>query len=246
MFPHAPRRCYKRIINAAHDLPAAIRERRIKTVEKAAGGPTIAPCKSMSQPSNGKCAVLSPGQTTGLLRAWSDGDESALEALIPMVYEELHRLARLFMSRERPGLTLQPTALVNEAYLRLVDVRRVRWQDRTHFFAFSARLMRRVLVDMARSRASLKRAGGVHRVSFDEGLVAANEWSASLVTLDDALDALARHDERKSRVIELRFFGGLDVNETAEALGVSPRTVMRDWRLARAWLSRELAKDQTP
>jgi RNA polymerase sigma factor (TIGR02999 family) len=190
--------------------------------------------------------MSSPDQVTGLLRAWSDGDERALEALIPVVYGELRRLARLFMSRERHGVTLQPTALVNEAYLRLVDIRRVRWQDRAHFFAFSARVMRRVLVDMARSRASLKRAGGVHRVSFDEGLVAANEWSASLVALDDALDALAKHDERKSRVIELRFFGGLDVDETAEALGVSPRTVMRDWRLARAWLSRELAKDQKP
>jgi RNA polymerase sigma-70 factor, ECF subfamily len=148
------------------------------------------------------------------------------------------------MSRERRCLTLQPTALVNEAYLRLVDIQRVRWQDRAHFFAVSARVMRRVLVDMARTHASLKRAGGVQPVSFDESLIPTNEWSVNLVALDDALAALAEKDARKSQVIELRFFGGLTVEETAEALHTSPRTVMRDWRLARAWLSRELTRDR--
>jgi RNA polymerase sigma-70 factor, ECF subfamily len=182
-------------------------------------------------------------EVTALLRAWSKGDEDARDALVPMVYAELHRLARLYMSRERPGQTLQPTALVHEAYLRLVDIRRVRWQDRAHFFAVSARVMRRVLVDIARSRRSLKRAGGLRRVPFDEQ-VTANEWSVSLVALDDALQALAVHDQRKSQVLELRFFGGLDVEETAEALHVSPRTVMRDWNHARAWLSREMTRNQ--
>jgi len=182
---------------------------------------------------------------TALLRAWSDGDESAFDALVPLVYGELRRLARVYMRRERHGLTLQPTALVNEAYLRLVDIQRVSWQDRAHFFAVSASIMRRVLVDMARTRASLKRAGGIQRVLFDENLTAANEWSVNLVALDDALGALAEKDVRKSQVIELRFFGGLSVEETAEALHVSPRTVMRDWRLARAWLSREMTRDRS-
>ena len=180
-------------------------------------------------------------QVTALLRAWSDGDEAAINALMPLVYGELRRLARLYMSRERHALTLQPTALVNEAYLRLVDIQRVRWRDRAHFLAVSARVMRRVLVDVARARASLKRAGGIQRVSFDEALVPA-AWSTDLLALDDALNTLAERDARKGQVIELRFFGGLTVEETAEALHVAPRTVMRDWRLARAWLSRELKK----
>jgi RNA polymerase sigma factor (TIGR02999 family) len=160
------------------------------------------------------------------------------------VYDELRRLARVFMRRERRGVTLQPTALVNEAYVRLVDVRRVRWQDRAHFFAVSARVMRRILVDMARARGSLKRAGGVQRVTFEERLVPLREWSVSLVALDEALETLAKLDPRKSQVIELRFFGGLSVEETAAALQVSVRTVMRDWRLARAWLSREMRKER--
>jgi RNA polymerase sigma factor (TIGR02999 family) len=197
----------------------------------------------LRHPLEAEATVPSPDQVTALLRAWSDGDEGAFEALLPLVYGELRRLARLYMSRERHGLTLQPTALVHEAYLRLVNVRRVRWQDRAHFLAVSARVMRRVLVDMARSRASLKRAGGVQRVSFDEGLLASSNWSASLVALDDALSTLAEKDARKSQVIELRFFGGLSFEETAEALQVSTRTVMRDWRLARAWLSRELTQE---
>jgi RNA polymerase sigma-70 factor, ECF subfamily len=187
--------------------------------------------------------VPSPNHLTALLRAWSDGDETAFAALVPLVYGELHRLARLYMSRERNGLTLQPTALVNEAYVRLVDAQSVRWQDRAHFLAVAARVMRQILVDMARARASVKRAGRAQRVPFDESLVAVSEWSASLVALDDALSALAEKDARKSHVIELRFFGGLSVEETAEALHVSTRTVLRDWRLARAWLSRELTRE---
>ena len=182
---------------------------------------------------------------TELLQAWGAGQQEALDQLIPLVREELHRLAHWHMRKERAGHTLQPTALVNEAYLRLVDLHRVRWQDRAHFFAVSARVMRRVLVDIARSRASLKRAGGLQRVSFDEERVAASEWSVDLMALEDALQALAAQDERKSRVVELRFFGGLDVQETAEALHLSPRTVMRDWTLARAWLTREMTKDKS-
>jgi RNA polymerase sigma-70 factor, ECF subfamily len=147
------------------------------------------------------------------------------------------------MRRERDGHTLQTTALVNEAYLRLVDLHRVRWQDRAHFFAMSARLMRRILVDHARSRRSVKRGGGARRVTFDEGLAVSAEPAADLVALDDALQALARIDARKSHVVELRYFGGLSVEETAEALHVSPETVMRDWRLAKAWLLRALTEN---
>ena len=161
---------------------------------------------------------------------------------MPLVYGELRRLARFYMSGERHRLTLQPTALVHEAWVRMVDIRRVRWQDRAHFLAVSARTMRRVLIDLARTRASAKRAGGLQRVEFDEGRIA-DRWSVSLLALNDALDTLAAHDARKSQVVELKFFGGLDVEETAEALHVSPRTVMRDWRLARAWLVRELGND---
>jgi RNA polymerase sigma factor (TIGR02999 family) len=185
-----------------------------------------------------------PDQVTALLQAWSDGDEGALDVLVRLVYSELRHLARLYMRRERHRLTLQPTALVNEAYLRLIDVQRVRWQDRAHFLAVSAQVMPRVLVDMARTRAALKRAGGVQRVSFDEDLIAANEWSVSLVALDGALVTLAKNDAGKSQVIELRFFGGLTVEETAEALHVSQRMVMPEWRFARAWLSSEITKDR--
>jgi RNA polymerase sigma factor (TIGR02999 family) len=180
---------------------------------------------------------------TVLLRAWSEGDEGAFDALVPLVYDELRRLARIFMSRERHGLTLQPTALVNEAYLRLVNIRRVRWQDRAHFLALSARVMRRVLVDLARSRASLKRGVDVRHLTVDDG-IATTVWNVNLLRLDDALGALAERDPRKSQVVELRFFGGLDMDEIAEALHVSPRTVKRDWQLARAWLSQELSRDK--
>ena len=177
---------------------------------------------------------------TALLTAWSGGDESALRELIPLVHAELRNLARRLMRGERGGHTLQTTALVNEAYVRLVDVTRVRWQDRAHFFAMSARLMRRILVDHARSRAYSKRGGRARHIALDEALVGA-EKGADLVALDDALAALAVLDERKSQVVELRFFGGLTVDETAEALHISPETVARDWRFAKTWLMRELS-----
>ena len=179
---------------------------------------------------------------TELLVAWRQGDEAALEQLIPLVHHELHQIARRCLKGERPGHTLQPTALVNEAYLRLVDLRRVTWRDRTHFLAMSARLMRRVLVDFARSRRYQKRGGGLLKVSLDEAHAVAVNRGEDLVALDDALNTLGALDERKARVIELRFFGGLSVEETAMVLDVSRDTVQRDWRLARAWLMRELLK----
>jgi RNA polymerase sigma factor (TIGR02999 family) len=178
---------------------------------------------------------------TDLLLAWGQGDDSALDRLIPLVRVELHRLARRHMRRERTGHTLQTTALVNEAYLRLVDLGRVRWQDRAHFFAMSARVMRRILVDHARSRQFVKRGGGARTIPFDEALVSV-ERNVDLVELDDALHRLADLDPRKGQVVEMRFFAGLSVEETATALGVSPVTVMRDWRVARAWLFKELRR----
>ena len=180
---------------------------------------------------------------TGLLVAWGNGDESVLEELMPIVHGELRRLARRMMRGERGNHTLQTTALVNEAYLRLVDLNRVRWQDRAHFFAMSARLMRRILVDHARSRNYQKRGGALRRVSLDEALVVSGERGTDLVALDDALAELAAVDPRKSQVVELRFFGGLSIEEAAEALQVSGETVLRDWRLARAWLRRELSEE---
>ena len=189
----------------------------------------------------GNVTTPSPGAVTELLRAWSDGDEGALERLTPLVEAELRRLARTYMRRERRGHTLQTTALVNEAFLRLIDARSVGWQDRAHFIGIAARLMRRVLVDHARARAYRKRGGGVQRVTLDERLIGSAEpaW-LNLIALDRALEGLAAVDARKSRVIELRFFGGLSVEETAEVLHVSPDTVKRDWRLAKLWLLREL------
>ena len=177
---------------------------------------------------------------TGLLLAWGEGDEAALEQLMPLVHAELRRLARRHMGHERPGHTLQATALVNEAYLRLVDVRKIQWQNRAHFFAMSARLMRRILVDFARSKHYQKRGGNAQKVTFDEALAVSNERGGDLVAVDDALVALAAVDPRKSQVVEMRFFGGLSVEETAEALHVSVDTVMRDWKLAKVWLLREL------
>ena len=187
-----------------------------------------------------------PSQTvTQLLVAWSQGEQAALEKLVPLVYGELRRIARRYMGRERPGRTLQTTALVNEAYMRLIDASKVRWQDRAHFFAVSAQLMRRILVDFARSRRYLKRGGGAQKISFDEALVASPERGRDLVALDDAMMALASTDARKSQVVELRFFGGLSVKETAEVLKVSQDTVLRDWSLAKAWLSREMQRAVT-
>ena len=174
-----------------------------------------------------------------LLRAWSGGDEGALERLTPIVYGELHRLASRYMRRERPGHSLQPTALVNEAYMRLVGYTRMRWQDRAHFFAVAAQVMRRILVEHAR-RHNLKRGGNVLHISLDEEAVVGADHGLDIVALDDAMMALAVLDARKVQVIEMRFFGGLSVDETAEVLGVSPVTVKRDWRAAKAWLYREL------
>jgi len=177
---------------------------------------------------------------TGLLLAWNEGDEAALQELIPIVHDELHRIAAACLAGERAGHTLQTTALVNEAYLRLIGTRRVNWQNRAHFLAMAARLMRRILVDFARSKQYQKRGGGAAvRVTLVDDLPL-SEPGRDLVALDEALDALGKIDERKSRVVELRFFGGLSVKETAEALHVSPETVMRDWKLAKAWLLRQL------
>lgn len=177
---------------------------------------------------------------TRLLLAWHDGDAEALRTLVPLVYLELRRLAHRHMRGERAGRTLQTTALVNEAYLRLVDSERVRYQNRAHFFAISAQLMRRILVDAARSRRSLKRGGGATHVALDESAVVSRKHGADLIALDDALTALAAVDARKSKVVELRHFGGLSVEETAHALSVSPDTVMRDWNMAKLFLLREL------
>lgn len=184
------------------------------------------------------------GEVTELLRAWADGEDDAFDRLTPLVEAELRRLARGYMGRERRGHTLQPTALVNEAFLRLTDARRIRWQDRAHFFGISARLMRRVLVDHARSRGFKKRGGGVHHLTVQEGLLPSPALSLDVMALDRALEALAAVDARKSRMIELRFFAGLTVEETAEVLHVSSDTVKRDWRLAKLWLVRELEGDK--
>ena len=183
----------------------------------------------------------SPKEVTQLLVAWRNGDQDARDELMPLVYQELHRLAHQYMSRERPGHTLQTSALVNEAFLRLADQTDVQWQNRAHFVGIAGQMMRRILVDYARNRGYAKRGGSALQVSLDEELIVSEERSAEVVALDDALQSLARLDERKSRLVELRFFGGLSIEETAEVLGVSPGTVMRDWTLAKAWLRREMS-----
>jgi len=180
-------------------------------------------------------------EVTALLRAWSSGDEGALQKLMPLVYDELRVAARRYMVGERPGHTLQTTALIHETYLRLVDIRKIRWEDRVHFLAVCARLMRRILIDFARSRGYQKRGGASQHVDFDEALLVTARRDPNLVALDEALNRLEEIDARKSRVVELRFFGGLGVKETAEVLKVSPETVMRDWKLAKVWLLRELS-----
>jgi RNA polymerase sigma factor (TIGR02999 family) len=179
-------------------------------------------------------------EVTQLLRAWSEGDQAALEKLTPLVYQELHRRAHWQMAQERSGQILQTTAIVNEIYVQLIDLRGVSWRDRAHFFALSSRLIRRVLIDAARSKASLKRGAGSPHVALDENLLVSTEPPADVVALDEALTALGGIDQRKSQVVELRFFGGLSIEETAEVLKVSPETVKRDWKLAKAWLRREL------
>ena len=181
-------------------------------------------------------------EMTRLLEAWSEGDHSALDKLAPLVYAELHRLAHRYMRRERSHHTLQTSALVNEAYVRLIDQRTVRWQNREHFFAIAAQMMRRILIDHARKRASAK-GGGAGKLSLEEAAVLSDERAAELVALDEALESLAKIDERKSRIVEMRFFGGLGVGDIANVIGVSPDTITREWRRAKAWLHRELQKD---
>jgi RNA polymerase sigma-70 factor, ECF subfamily len=180
-------------------------------------------------------------EITALLRAWRQGDEQALEKLTPQVYRELHRAAQRCMAREHDGHTLQTTALINELYLRFSDLKLVDWQNRAHFFALCARQMRRILTDRARARQADKRGGGAHPVSLDVVPVVSREANVDFIALDDALNRLAKVDERKSRVVEMRFFGGLSVEETAEVLSISPESVARDWRLAKAWLLREMS-----
>ena len=180
------------------------------------------------------------GDMSTILRAWSGGDQSALEKLTPIVYNELRRLARCHMQHERPGHSLQATALVNEAYMRLVDYKRMQWQNRAHFFAVSSQLMRRILVEHARKRIKVKRGDGAQHVSLEDAIIVGSERPMDMVALDDALNELARLDPRKAQVVEMRFFGGLSVEETAEVLKISAVTVMRDWNTAKAWLYREL------
>jgi RNA polymerase sigma factor (TIGR02999 family) len=184
----------------------------------------------------------SPGDVTQLLHAWSEGDPAALEALIPLVYGDLKKRAHHCMARERSDHSMQTSDLVNEAYLRLVGSKPVSWESRAHFFGIAARVMRQILVEHARSRRYLKRGGGARKVTLDENLLVSREQERGLLELDEALTALTAQDERKGRVVELRFFGGLSVEETAEVLKVSPQTVMRDWRLAKAWLFREISR----
>jgi RNA polymerase sigma factor (TIGR02999 family) len=185
----------------------------------------------------------SPNDITQLLKDWSNGDAEAPSQLMPLVYQELRRLADHYMARERGTHTLQPTALVNEAYLRLIDQTRVTWQNRAHFFGIAAQLMRRVLLDHARAHHAEKRGGVAKRLSLDEAAILPEERAADLLALDEALQTLAKLDERKSRIVELRFFGGLGVDETAEVLGIHRATVLRDWSVAKAWLHRELSKE---
>jgi len=179
---------------------------------------------------------------TELLRAWGRGESGAFDDLVPLVHEELRRLAKRYMVRERQDHTLQATALVSEAYLRLIDLKQIRWQDRAHFFAMSARVMRRILVDFARAHRNDKRGGGVPRLTLDDALIVTSDARPDLVALDDALEQLAKVHPRKSEVVELRYFGGLSLEETAETLGVSIDTVKRDWRFAKLWLLRELSE----
>ena len=184
----------------------------------------------------------SPTEVTQLLVAWSNGDSAARDALIPLVHDELRRLAHRYMGRERADHTLQTSALVNEAYLRLIDQKDVHWQNRAHFFAIAAQMMRRILVDYARKRRFVKHGGNLQAVSLEQAMIVSPERAGEVVALDDALKILAKLDQRKSQIIELRFFGGLSIEETSEVLDVSPGTVMRDWTFAKAWLRREITR----
>lgn len=182
-------------------------------------------------------------EITGLLRAWSSGDRQALERILVLVYPELRKIAQRCLMSERGGHTLQATALVNEAYLRLIDIQKVEWHDRAHFFAIGARLMRRILVDYARSKGYAKRGGGAQRVDFEEALVVSAQMDPMLVRMDDALTQLASFDSRKAQIVEMRYFGGLTADDIAAVLGVSVQTVHRDWSLARSWLAREMSAE---
>jgi RNA polymerase sigma factor (TIGR02999 family) len=185
-----------------------------------------------------------PEKVSQLLLDWSKGDKAALDALVPLVHEELHQLAHRYMGGERAGHTLQTTALINEAYLRLTDYRNMRWQNRAHFFAVAAQVMRRILVDYARSRHYAKRGGGAYQVSLDEAIVFSEETSAELIAIEEALNDLAAFDPRKSQIVELRFFGGMNIEETAEVLAISPTTVKREWQRAKAWLHLAINKGE--
>jgi len=209
----------------------------VKSARK--GSASVARMEKLSRPK----ATSADTDVSALLRAWSDGDQDALQALTPIVYEELHRLARHYMRHERSGHSLQATALVNEAYMRLADYTRMQWQDRAHFFAVSAQVMRRILVDYAR-RHNVKRGRGVRHVSLEDVAIIApgEDAETDLVALDQALIGLTRIDPRKSQIVEMRFFGGLTVEEIGEVLKVSPGTIKRDWRAAKAWLYQELTR----
>lgn len=186
---------------------------------------------------------LPPQEVTQLLVDWGNGNQAALDRLMPVVYTELRQLAHRYMRRERPGHTMQTTALIHEAYLRLVDQNQVRWQHQAHFFGIAARLMRQILIEHARSRTRAKRGGGVGTISLDEAAIVSQARATELLALDDALERLATIDPRKSRVVELRFFGGLSVEEAAQVLNIAPNTVLRDWRMAKAWLRREISNE---
>jgi len=194
-------------------------------------------------PNTASTITRAPHEVTQLLVAWGDGDQSALDQLMPLVYDELHKLAHRYMAQERPEHTLQTSALVNEAYVRLIDQRSVVWQNRAQFFGIAATSMRRILVSYARSRKRVKRGAGAFQISLDETSILSNERASEMVALDEALENLTAVDQRKSQVVELRFFGGLSIDETAEVLKVSPGTVMRDWTLAKAWLRREVSRE---
>jgi len=184
-------------------------------------------------------------EVTQLLTDWGNGNQAAADKLMPLVYEELRRLAHQYMNKERPGHTLQTSALVNEAYLRLIDQKQVHWQNRAHFFGIAAQLMRRILVDYARSRRYQKRGGEAQQVELNEAMIVSRERAADVIALDDALKSLAEFDARKSQIVELRFFGGLSIEETAQALAISPGTVMRDWTLAKTWLRKEITSQNS-
>ncbi|PYS56944.1 MAG: RNA polymerase subunit sigma-70 [Acidobacteria bacterium] len=183
-------------------------------------------------------------EVTQLLIQWSNGDKAALDKLMPLIYSELRQLARHYMSRERPGHTLQTTALVNEAYMRLVNRKGVHWQNRAHFFAIAAQLMRSILVDHARSHTYAKRGGGAHKIALDDAMAVSQQRAADVVALDDALKRLAEIDPQQSRIVEMKFFGGLTIEETAEVLGLSPATIKREWSTAKAWLYHELNRNE--